>query len=110
MCKQVSPLLLSTYLAGCAIPPVLPTLSLRALSVLHERATTTVHARTLDVALSLQISGQYGRRIRAVPATWNVPATENVASLPGAPCSDEALCQWESAAEQTALYSLGVAP
>jgi hypothetical protein len=110
MCKQVLPLLLSTYLAGCAIPPVLPTLSLRALGVLHEHTTTTVHARTLDVALSLQISGPYGRRTRAVSGPWNVSAMESPASLPGAPCSDAALCQWESAAEQTALYALGIAP
>jgi hypothetical protein len=102
-----SPWLVALFLAGCSARGALPALSLRALTVLHERASTTSPGHGVDFALALQVSfSEHQRRPRSIsyltpkPGAWN----EAVA------CSDEALCLWASAAEQSALVALGVPP
>jgi hypothetical protein len=98
---------MAVSLAGCSMPGALPALSLRALTVLHERASVTSPGHGVDFALALQVSfTAHHRRPRSFfylapkPDAWS----EAVA------CSDEALCLWASAAEQSALVALGVPP
>jgi hypothetical protein len=92
---------------GCATPGALPELSLRALTVWHQHVPAS-EGRGVDVALMAQVSfaARHPRRqhLARQPTTQLNPWTQAVA------CTDEALCSWASALEQSTLVALGVPP
>jgi len=102
----------SASLAGCATPGAVPTLAVRALAVLHQHASATApdqeRGHGLDLALMLQVSfaARRPRRVRGT-APFETPTSLWSGTVP---CTDEALCLWADAAEQSTLVALGVPP
>jgi hypothetical protein len=82
-------------------------LSLRALTVWHRHATAA-EGHGVDVALMAQVSfaGNHRRRVHSSRLLTTQMNTWNQAVA----CTDEALCLWANAAEQSTLVGLGVPP
>jgi hypothetical protein len=111
MWKVVCPIVLSAGLLGCTPRDALPVLSLRGMTVLHDRpsaATLVPHGQRVDYALSLQLAfnpGVRDRRQRDLGLERDVHFSAEPIT-----CSDPVLCSWADAAEQAALAALGVLP
>ena len=94
--------------AACAAPSLLPSVSLRAIAVLHQRRPNGSPASGSDYVLLAQLS--FSPVVRAPrrsvelaldPATW--------LDTPPA-CDDPLLCAWLGAAERATLAAWGVPP
>jgi hypothetical protein len=108
MWKLVCPILLSLGPLGCTPRDALPVLSLRGMTVLHDRAGAPMRGQRVDYALSLQLAFNPGVRDRRRRAS----SLEREVQLSAEPllCNDVALCSWADAAEQAVLAELGVLP
>ena len=97
-------------LLGCSARPLLPTLSLHAVLVLHQQAMDAQQARSHDVGLQAQLAF----RPRGAPRTRGARVSRDALlpiALPQQPDCEHALaCEWAQLAEESTLSALGVAP
>jgi hypothetical protein len=101
----------SIGLLGCTLRGLAPVLSLRAMTVLHDTAAARVmdpHGPRQEFALSAQLTLNPGVRDRA-RGRAELERDPNFFAEP-IPCSDETLCSWANAAEQSVLAAMGVLP
>jgi hypothetical protein len=93
-------------LSACHRPGSLPSLSLRALGVLHQRRSDSVPTHAFDWALTAQLAFEPNpkqlRRLVYVPDP--IVVQEAIA------CAEPLLCAWANATEQSTLAGLGVPP
>jgi hypothetical protein len=96
------------FACACATRSIVPTVSLHGVMVVHQRALVAEGGHARDYSLSLQLA------FLTEPHRARNPNDELVrAARPkpdGEPCMQQALCEWESLAEESALQALGVAP
>lgn len=90
---------------GCSARTAIPTVSIHALAVLHQRGQLEQHQRGDDFALQLRLSFATEQHQRAAFAELGVRER-----LWDVPCAVPALCDWARLSEESALISLGVAP
>jgi hypothetical protein len=112
MWKSTCPIALSAGLAGCTLGRAAwPELSVRAMTVLHDRAAVRAddpRGRRVDFALSVQLALNPGARSRQQREL----ETERDPHFSAEPvtCTDQTLCSWADAAEQSVLAAMGVLP
>jgi hypothetical protein len=114
MWKVVPPIVLCTSLLGCTVRDMLPMLTVRAMTVLHDRAETNTldaPAHRADFALSVQLALQPGARPRK-HSQREVALEDRDAHFSAEPlsCADAELCAWADTAEQSVLAAMGVLP
>lgn len=91
---------------ACATPP-LPTLSLRGLAIVHERAADgRVRSRSIDYALTAQLAFFTEAGGSADLASELTPEAQLFSE--SLACAEPTLCLWASAAERSTLLALGV--
>jgi hypothetical protein len=96
---------LSTSVFGCSARGALPELSLRAMTVLHSRAADDP-GRRLDFACSVHLAFRPGVREREPDRVYL--ARDAAFSAEPISCSDQTLCAWADAAEESVLAAMGV--
>jgi hypothetical protein len=105
MWKVVSPLVFSTSILGCSARGALPELSLRAMTVLHARIADDPGHR-VDFACSVHLAFRPGVREREPDGAYL--ARDAAFSAEPIGCSDEAVCAWADAAEESVLAAMGI--
>jgi hypothetical protein len=98
---------------GCSARQPLPTLALRAVSVMHDRVSAADPARSWDLALIAELSFQPGMRsARTLRAELTQRSQLAERCSADEPCAVASLCAWEEAAttEALALWNDGVSP
>ena len=101
--KRVLPFFL--LFGGCSARTAIPTVSIHALAVLHQRGQLQQQRRGDDFALQVRLSFATELHKRAAEAELGVRAR-----LWDVPCAVEALCDWARLSEESTLTALGVAP
>jgi hypothetical protein len=95
---------------GCGARPLLPTLSLHAVLVLHKGALDARQTSSHDYGLQAQLAF----RPRGTPrtrATRSSLETQLPVALPRQPdCQHALACEWAQLAEESTLSALGVTP
>ena len=98
-------LLGATACCACAGPPRLPSLSFRAIAIVHDR-TSAEHKRSVDCALTAQLTWFADTNTSADLASQLTPEAQLFDETLN--CSEPALCVWASTAERSTLLALGV--
>lgn len=97
-------------LCGCGARPLLPTLSLHAVLVLHQQAMDARQTRSHDIGLQAQLAF----RPRGAPRTRGARVSRDAQlpiALPQQPdCQHALACEWAQLAEESTLSALGVGP
>src|SRR5262249_14386836 len=101
-------LLLAGWLHGCSTRSAIPSVSLHALWVLHQRARAEEKQQKSDLSLSLQLS--FLSEPHRLAARSEDAAHSPSRELEREPCAQHALCEGATLAEESALRALGVAP